>query len=554
MTPHPHPAMVIPFLFLLLCIAVVPFFAGAFWGKHYHHVAFALALIVVIYYLTALKDDGGGPRLLETLVDYVGFIALVGSLYTIAGGIHIDLYLKGTPFVSTCVLAVGAVFSNLVGTTGASMLLVRPFLRINRGMLREYHVVFFIFIVSNVGGVLTPLGDPPLFLGYLKGVPFFWLLQRWQIVVAWLFSVVSLLIMFYCLDRFRCYNANASVQAGNGEDSLQLDKIPEESDVDALVSSKGDGADGADGGPREIVVHGNDDDDDEGHDERPSNGAAGAGEDSHRHSTMPSTSVLLPEGRKDTYFSQVDRGTLSISGIGRLTGALNFAWLAMIVFLVLIQEADFVRSMEENEWCDRMGKSLGWTGTKAADLVITLIIASLMALTAVLSFFLGSIRSMHDNEFSFGPLKEVAFLFVGIFATMIPALDLLTLDAESFGFKTPAQFYWGSGALSSVLDNAPTYLNFMTAAMGNQKLSLENSRQVMDFVSDPALMKYCIAVSLGSVFFGANTYIGNGPNMMVKSIAEASGAPCPTFFAYIYRYTLPFLMPVLVVVCFAFVY
>lgn len=603
---EPHPAFVIPFILLLLCIAVAPFVIGNFWGKHYHHVAFLLGLSVIIYYLAALH---GGPRLFETAADYIGFIALIGSLFTIAGGIHIDLFMRGSPLVSACVLGVGAITANFVGTTGASMLLIRPFMRINKGQLREYHAIFFIFIVSNVGGVLTPLGDPPLFLGYLKGVPFFWLMQQWQIWCAWLLVVIYLLVLFFLFDRYfsRKYPINNS-----GE--VELGQIDESSDSTALVGASGDTETtlGHGTGENDAITTANatttstngyttkpsndpptyvateaDSKNNDADDEECEGAEAGClvGHHVHHHAqhhhahgdplvqssdsstavpssmansnselllhhSSASTSVLPPNR---TYVSKEHRGTLSYAGIGVLRGALNFLWLGLIVFLVLIQEADFVRSAENTDWAKNMGDALGWSNEKAGDIVVTLIIAGCMLLVAFASYHFGSTDAMEANEFSFHPLKEVVYLFFGIFATMIPALDLLELHAKDIGFSTPLQFYWGSGALSSVLDNAPTYLNFMTAAMGAEGLSLENQKQVVMFTTMPQFIPFVIAVSLGSVFFGANTYIGNGPNMMVKSIMEAGNAPCPSFFKYIYMYTLPILMPALVVIGFAFV-
>lgn len=549
--------MVIPFVVLLLCIAIAPFVVGGFWSKHYHHVAFALALIPIIYYLAALH---AGPRLLATLADYVGFIALIGSLYTIAGGIHIDFFARTSPLVNTLILFVGAVLANLIGTTGASMLLIRPFVRINKDVIREYHAIFFIFIISNVGGLLTPLGDPPLFLGYLKGVPFFWLLRHWQIVGAWALSVTLLLIAFYFTELHAMRQprpvpadglALAEVVPTNGDaktakiSETPLDG-PQETDADdttALVNHNNGGGD-------------HDQDHEDSSDHGHINGDEPAPEDSHPEIHIPNFDPNLfaeDMGKNVTAVSRDERGTVSVENVGILRGALNFVWLMLIVFLVLIQEADFVRAMENDAWCAPMGARLGWTAAKAADFVLTLIIAGLMGLVAGVSYFMGSKRAMHDNEFSFMPFLEVMYLFFGIFATMIPALDLLERDASSIGFKTPLQFYWGSGALSSVLDNAPTYLNFITAALGTQGLSLESETDVKRLVTDPTLVPFLVAVSIGSVFFGANTYIGNGPNMMVKNIAEAHGAPCPSFGRYIYRYAIPILLPILVVVGFIFV-
>src|ERR1043166_3884564 len=194
---EPHPAMVAPFVILLLAIALMPFIHKHHWENHYPKVSVTLGLITFAYYVFVLRN---APRMLTTLVEYAGFIALVGSLFVIAGGIHINMTGRSTPKVNTTMLALGALLANVIGTTGASMLLIRPFLRINKYRVAPFQVVFFIFIVSNIGGALTPIGDPPLFLGYLKGVPFFWLLRVPQVVAAWLVCIGALLGLFFIVD------------------------------------------------------------------------------------------------------------------------------------------------------------------------------------------------------------------------------------------------------------------------------------------------------------------------------------------------------------------
>src|SRR3984957_15610719 len=194
---EPNPAMVAPFVLLLLAIALMPFIHKHHWENHYPKVAIGLGLITTVYYVVVLHSV---PRMLLSLIEYVGFIALIGSLYVIAGGIHINMTGRSTPAVNTGLLALGAILANLIGTTGASMLLIRPFLQINKQQVAPYHVVFFIFLVSNIGGALTPIGDPPLFLGYLKGVPFFWLVQQSQILLAWLLCVGVLFALFFMID------------------------------------------------------------------------------------------------------------------------------------------------------------------------------------------------------------------------------------------------------------------------------------------------------------------------------------------------------------------
>ena len=469
---EPHVAMVAPFVLLLLAIALLPFVLKHHWENHYPQVAIGLGLITVVYYVVVLHN---APRMLLSLVEYVGFMALIGSLYVIAGGIHINMSGRSTPAVNTGLLALGAILANLIGTTGASMLLIRPFLQINKQRVAPYHVVFFIFLVSNIGGALTPIGDPPLFLGYLKGVPFFWLIQQSQVLLAWLLCVGVLLALFFMID------------ASNF----------------------------------------------------------------HKH--------------------KVDAAKLTSDRV-ELTGSHNFLWLFVIIALVLAQKAEWLKGVEHWSALVSLGDSLGWSAAKTAECFITLLIALLMIGAAVMSYRFANQGALKENKFNFAPLREVGFLFVGIFATMVPALDLLEKHAADIGITTVRQFYWGSGLLSAMLDNAPTYLNFLTAAFGLQHLSLENPLHVNALLHpevvnqyspaqlldlglhklDPNAWKYVVAVSLGAVFFGAVSYIGNGPNFMVKSIAESAGVKCPSFFGYVFKYALPILIPLLAIVSWLF--
>jgi Na+/H+ antiporter NhaD/arsenite permease-like protein len=463
---EPNPVIVAPFVLLLLAIALMPFVLKHHWENHYPKVAIGLGLITAIYYVAVLHS---APRMLLSLIEYVGFIALIGSLYVIASGIHINTTGRSTPAVNTGLLALGAILANLIGTTGASMLLIRPFLQINKQRVAPYHVVFFIFLVSNIGGALTPIGDPPLFLGYLKGVPFFWLVQQPQILLAWLLCVGVLLALFFMIDSSSF----------------------------------------------------------------------------HRHKTG---AAKLTSDRVD------------------LAGSHNFLWLFIIILLVLAQKAEWLKGVEDWSLMTSLGDTLGWNAAKTAECFMTLLTALLMIGTAGLSYKFANPGALKENKFDLAPLREVGFLFVGIFATMVPALDLLEKHAADIGITTVRQFYWGSGLLSAMLDNAPTYLNFLTAAFGLQGLSLENPShvdlllhlrdtqfvQVGVHVVDPNAAMYIVAVSLGSVFFGAVSYIGNGPNFMVKSIAESSGVKCPGFFGYIFKYALPILIPLFALVSWLF--
>jgi Na+/H+ antiporter NhaD/arsenite permease-like protein len=452
--------MIIPFLLLLLSIAVLPFIGKTWWERYYPFVAVGLGLIPVVYYTFGLHNVA---RLLETGMDYVSFIMLVGSLFVVAGGIHIRIRGKSTPLANLFVLVLGAVIANLVGTTGASMILIRPYLRVNRYRIRPYHVVFFIFIVSNMGGALTPIGDPPLFLGYLKGIPFFWVVEAvWE---KWLLAIGCVLGIFFLLDTLSYRRLPARVKLAAKEE----------------------------------------------HEE------------------------------------------------GEVSGLQNIFFLVVILVAVFIEKPPLIRE--------------------------------LLMLAAAAGSYLTTNDEIHrKNDFNFLPVKEVAILFLGIFATMIPALDWLEHNAGELGIRTAGQFYWASGTLSSFLDNAPTYLNFLSAeigllvkpeivqevhnlvqtrgadlaqSVGPGSAEVRNTfamllRYHYDLVASGSVTTgdiaiayllgnhdlYIQAISLGAVFFGACTYIGNGPNFMVKSIAEQSGVACPSFLGYVVRFTLPALIPV----------
>ncbi len=420
------PLLIAPFGLLLLLIATMPLTPPRvkhIWEHYYPHVAVGLGALVGIYYL--LKIPEGGRELSHMAGEYFSFISLIGSLFVVAGGIHINVKGESTPVVNVVFLAIGALAANFIGTTGASMVLIRPWIRMNKIRISAYHVVFFIFIVSNIGGALTPIGDPPLFLGYLRGVPFFWLIDH--VIVQWLFTLGLVLAAFYVFDAR-----------------------------------------------------------------------------SFKH--MPVKLQHDLESHAETW---------------RFEGLVNVLFLLVIIGAVFVPEAFFLRE-------------------------------AIMLGTAAASYFLTPKQVHEENAFSFGPIKEVAFLFVGIFATMMPALGYLEQHGQEFGFHRPAQYYFGSGALSSVLDNAPTYVNFLQLAQTTA--TAENPAAFAAAGGDgPAAVRallaekplFVIAVSLGSVFFGAMTYIGNGPNFMVKSIAHEAGVHCPSFFGYILRYSLPILLPIL---------
>jgi Na+/H+ antiporter NhaD/arsenite permease-like protein len=418
---------VVPFVLMLLCIAILPLAAGHLWEKNLFKAGVAALLGVPVLLWVALIDGGA---VVHAAQEYAAFILLLGTLYTISGGVVVRGTLAGTPGSNTVFLAIGAVLASLIGTTGASMVLVRPMLRANSVRERKAHVfVFFVFVVSNAGGLLTPLGDPPLFLGFLRGVPFLWTLRLFP---AWLLVNAALLVLFYVVDS----------QIFRKED---LDR--KNVDLD------------------EVAV---------GH--------------------------VLPV---------------------HVAGKRNLAYLAGVVALLFVAG---VRGLPL--WVQGAG---------------LLVLAGLSLVTTP-----RALRA--ENAFTWAPIVEVAVIFAGIFATMIPALELLQTHGAALGLSEPWQFFWASGALSSFLDNAPTYLAFASAASGLTGTDAAHLGQLLSSARGTSLLE---AVALGSVLMGANTYIGNGPNFMVKAIAESGGVRMPGFFGYM-AWSGLVLLPLFVAVTFVF--
>jgi Na+/H+ antiporter NhaD/arsenite permease-like protein len=428
---------VLPFVLLLATIAFAPFIFRSWWERNYAYVSYGLGILIIGYYAIFLGVPG---RLVRTLYEYISFITLIGSLFVVAGGIHVHIRGRAAPWENILYLGTGAVLANILGTTGSSMILIRPFLRTNKYRIRGYHIAFFIFLVANIGGALTPIGDPPLFLGYLKGVPFFWVLSR--VSGIWVFTVLLLLFIFFLIDTYYFRKLPPAVQ--------------------------------------HTAVH--------------------------------------PDETQ-------------------VSGLHNVLFLFVIIGAVFIERPLMAREV------------LMWG--------------------AALASFYTTAKPIHEkNEFTIHPIKEVAILFAGIFATMIPALDWLALHGASLGLTTPAQYFWSSGLLSSILDNAPTYLSILTTSFSFHGATIDNPlhMEMMLGLASPAALglanplttgavaitsetwRLVQAVSVGAVFFGAMTYIGNGPNFMIKSIIEHSGVECPTFFGYIGKYSIPVLLPLFIVI------
>lgn len=436
----PHWTM-LPFATLLLCVALLPLFANHWW-EHNRHKGLIAALLSapVIWYFLVHHGEAGAHELLHKVKEYVSFIALLGALFVISGGIYVQGSLSGTPLVNTGVLAFGALIASFVGTTGASVLLIRPLLRANTSRQRKAHVVvFFIFIVSNCGGLLTPLGDPPLFLGFLAGVPFEWTLRLWR---PWSFVNGALLAIFNILDQ-----------------------------------------------------------------------------------------VILAREEKERSGSQLEE--VQKHEPLRVHGLHNLLFLAGVVAVV---------------YCS--GRGLGHGGNPWPFGIAEVLLVGL----ALVSYFSTSRQVHTSNRFSFTPINEVAILFSGIFVTMTPALLILNANGKKLGVDEPWEFFWATGALSSFLDNAPTYLTFAATACGLNDLSTTDPRYLAEFLALPASAgapEILAAISCGAVFMGANTYIGNGPNFMVKAIAEENGVKMPGFFGYM-GYAAVFLIPIFVAATFVF--
>jgi Na+/H+ antiporter NhaD/arsenite permease-like protein len=443
----------IPFVGILLSIALCPLLVPRFWHLHYGKTAVFWALLFALPFLYAFPHTAPREILHILLVDYIPFIILLWGLFTIAGGIVITGSFSGTPLVNTAMLLMGTLLASWVGTTGAAMVMLRPVLKANKTRQNKVHTVcFFIFLVANIGGALSPLGDPPLFLGFLHNVPFFWVTRA--ILPHMLFAVAVLLAMFYILDS--CY--------------FLREKQPEI--IEELEKEK---------------------------------------------------KVLL-----------------------KIEGGYNFLFLAGVVGMVVSS------GCRDGGFYSVRGIELEWQNLMRDAMIIVF---------GILSLVVTPKRLRHANDFTWFPIQEVAKLFAGIFVTIIPVLAILKAGEEGHFapllavVKEPFHYFWISGILSSFLDNAPTYLTFFNMALG--KLGLSESMvpaalAANSATANPAFIGFLKAISVGSVFMGANTYLGNAPNFMVNSIAKEFGVKMPGFFGYIFKYSLPILVPVFILVGFIF--
>ncbi|HEX2982665.1 MAG TPA: sodium:proton antiporter, partial [Ignavibacteriales bacterium] len=414
----------IPFVLMLGSIAVFPLFWNHFWEKNSNKLIIALLLSVPI--LIYLPLVGETHKLMETMIfDYLPFLILLGGLFTITGGIYLTGDIEAKPSINSLFLGLGAVLASIMGTTGAAMLLIRPVIQTNKERKYKVHtILFFIGIVANCGGLLTPLGDPPLFMMYLRGAPFFWFLQLGP---EWFLTNALLVLIYYFVDRH--FYAKESPEA----------KMMDKKNMKPI----------------------------------------------------------------------------------KVEGSLNFLWLLGVVLAVAFLNSQYIPVIETNEWYKFIREGA-------------------IVLMAVLSIVFTSKQIRTSNNFTWEPIKEVAYLFLGIFITMIPCLLYLEHHAKTLGVTSPTQFYFATGFLSSILDNTPTALTFHSLALG-----LQQSADIMVAGIPEILMK---AISVGAVFFGSMTYIGNGPNFMIKSVAEENNIKMPDFFSYIYKFSLIVLLPVFIIV------
>ena len=446
--PSVGPQWMIPFAALLIGIALIPGIFPHWWEKFYAWFCLGISIVAALWYLWRF---GGSARsqLATSLITYTDFIVLLGALFIIASGIVVRVAKPATPAFNALVLLLAAILANVFGSMGASVLLARPFFRMNRAHIRPFHVVFFVLIVANVGASLTALGDPPLLLGFLTGVPFWWItIHAWKV---WLLAIGLLLGMFYILDR--------------------------------------------------------------------------------RHRGLSPDRVPVTQER-------VDAPVIEIDGVEQL----------LLVLLALA--ALFLAP----PWRD-----------------------AVMVLAAAISLLICPAELRHENRFNFQPIREIGILFLAIFLTMTPVLNLLTHQSQAgklaHWLNTPGQCFFTAGSLSSVLDNAPTYMAVLQAKLAqhsagrtvavsirkardvpktagkNQSTGAADARALLRRkLADPEISLAVLAISLGSVFFGGLTWIGNGPNLMIRAIAQQEDIVCPGFVGYIFRYALPVLLPVLILI------
>jgi len=426
----------VPFILMLLMIAVGPLVAEHWWEDNYNKliVSILLGVPTAVYLMHTYGMQGVHALEHQVIYDYIPFIVLLLSLYVITGGIHLSGDIKAKPEINTCFLAIGWVLASLMGTTGAAMLLIRPLITTNQQRKYTTHtILFFIALVANCGGLLTPLGDPPLFMLFLRGASFTWFMSMW---LPWLVTGLILLAIYYVWDRIMYKKEDWTALSADSREQVPL----------------------------------------------------------------------------------------------HLGGSINFLYLAGVVLSVAFINEGTIPAMADEH-------APLWLKFLREIVLLSLMVLSLRTTKDKVRYDL--------NKFTWEPIIEVAFLFLGIFTTMTPALIYLNGHAASFGFDQPWQFYYTTGLLSSFLDNTPTAVAFHSVATGvdfsTTALAAEN---IVAGIPEKVLEAICI----GAVFFGSMTYIGNGPNFMVKAIAEENKIKMPSFFGYMIKFSLIVLLPVYIIV------
>lgn len=420
--------MLIPFGVMLLSIAVAPLIAPRWWDKNINKLLYTL-LVAIPTTILLVKYGLGEPLMEQILEDYIPFIVLLATLFVVTGGIKVHYATTPTPLANSIMLIIGYCIASLVGTTGAAMLLIRPLLEINRQRTHKAHtVMFFIAMVANCGGVLSPLGDPPLFLLYLRGASFGWFQSMYE---QWAFVGGCLLVIYFLIDTY-IYKT---------KELIGIRPYAEDEEDEPI--------------------------------------------------------------------------TFSISG------GINALFLVATIAAVALINGSTIPAMD----------------AKGAPILLHHLREVVLCVIMALSLIFTGKNVRRENHFSWEPITEVAIIFIGIFVTMTPAMIYLNANAAALNIDTPAQFYYAAGALSSFLDNAPTAVAFHTVASG---LPAVEGVPIVAGIAEPLLT----AISLGAVLFGAMTYIGNGPNFMVKAIAENDGIRMPSFFGYIVKFSLPVLLPI----------
>lgn len=427
---------ILPFILLLLTIALCPVISMKFWENNYKKIILIFSSITIFSNIFIIHDISA---VILSFIEYLEFIIFIVVLYVISGGINLKINKTGTPMVNTLILLCGAILANVIGTTGAAILLIKPYIKINKHRIKPYNIVFFIFIVCNIGGCLSPIGDPPLFSGFLKGVPFTWPLR--YNLLPWIITNGMLLLIFYILDN---------------KNELKAIKI-------------------------------------------------------------------------QNYGSTIE-----------INGKQNLIFVALTIFAIFLNPMVF-----------------NWVPTvNIYNHNISFLKDILLITIGITAYKLSNKEILKKNEFSFNPVIELAFMFFGIFITMGPALTIIEEASSNItkGLISPSLFFWVIAFLSSFLDNTPTYMNSLALMMSLEGANISNPTEVLAFSNGlyPNSILFLRIICVTSVYFGGFTYIGNGPNFIIKSIAEKEGIKMPSFFGYILKYSCIYLLPVLTLIWFIF--